>query len=66
MNGAKFPREPELVTKDGSIQRLRIPGGWIVFGRSHYINGTIAVACSEAMIEIQDRPGFLEWNLEEI
>lgn len=63
MNGHKFPREFENITKDGSLRRLRIPGGWILQSRSHYMMGSSAVACSEAMIEIKDNPSEF-WDLE--
>ena len=63
MNGAKFPTEFESITKDGSVQRLRIPGGWLVRSTTHYVVGVVGVACSESMVEIKDDDGFPIWQL---
>lgn len=64
MNGHKYPRQFENVTKDGSVRRLRIPGGWIVHSSTEIIIGNIYSSVSEAMIEISDKPGQPEWVLE--
>lgn len=62
-NGHKYPREFEIVTKDGSFRRLRVPGGWIVRGEMRYISGDKSVACSESLAWIPDDN--LDWKLEE-
>lgn len=64
MNGLKYPTEWENVTRDGSVQRLRTPGSWIVRSTSNYISMDKSVACSEAMIEIMDKANKGPWNLE--
>lgn len=65
MNGEKFPREFEHVTKDGSVQRLRIPGGWYVRSRQLHISGDKGITCSESTDLIMDKEGVPFWNLEE-
>jgi hypothetical protein len=64
MNGKKYPREFERVTKDGSVQRLRLPGGWIVIRSEKHLMMDKAVACSGAMEYVPDRTGDPYWQLE--
>jgi hypothetical protein len=63
MNGHKYPREFELITMDGSLRRLRIPGGWIVRGEMRYIAGDKSVACSESLVRVDDPNE--DWRLED-
>lgn len=51
MNGIHYPREFELVNKDGSLMRLRTDNGWILIYREKYISFDKMVSCAVAMIE---------------
>lgn len=62
MNGTKYPRELERITKDGSLARIKIPYGWLVLHTTHYIYGEKACCCSESMLEIRDIGH--HWELE--
>lgn len=59
-NGHKYPREWQPI--NGNLQRLRIPGGWLVHSTTTLIIGAKEVHASEAIIEIKDPDG--QWQLE--
>lgn len=62
MNGTHYPREMERINKDGSLERIKIPGGWLVRSKNFYIHGDHREYCSESMIEIKDSEH--NWVLE--
>lgn len=62
MNGAKYPREFERITKDGGLRRLRVPGGWLIHSSCQYIYHDKCGACSESIVYYPD-PHF-DWTLE--
>lgn len=62
VNGYRYPREVEFVTKLGEIQRLRVPGGWVILTIHKTILYDRAVAQSEAVCYVPDPNQ--EWHLE--
>lgn len=63
MNGRKYPRNFERITKDGGLRRMQVPGGWLVHSSTEYIRHAQNGSCSEALIFFPD-PDFM-WVLEE-
>jgi hypothetical protein len=60
MNGMKFVRDWEPI--NSSLQRLRIPNGWLVRSSTTLIVGDREVYASEALCRVED-PDF-NWQLE--
>lgn len=60
MNGHKYPRDWEPI--NGGLQRIRIPGAWLVRSSTTLLIGAKEVYASEALIRIDDVDG--DWVLE--
>lgn len=60
VNGQKYPRQWENV--NSSLQRLRLPGMWLIRSTTTLIVGDKEVHASESLHGIED-PNF-EWILE--
>lgn len=61
MNGRKYPREWENI--NATLQRLRIPSGWVVRSTTVLIIGGKEVHASEYLIRLSDPNG--EWVLDD-
>ena len=63
MNGRKYSREFELISKKGNWERLRVPGGWQVHHVTKYLIGDKIAFVSECSNFIPDPDG--SWIFEE-
>lgn len=62
MNGAKYPREWELINHKQDWERLKVFGGWLVHHSSRYLIGD-KEEVSECAVFVPDPEH--NWNLED-
>lgn len=60
MNGKKYPRYWEEINP--SLERLKVPGGWIVHATTTVIVQDRTFTASESLVYVEDEE--FEWHLE--
>lgn len=60
VNGIKYPRDFEVI--DGGMERLKVPGGWLVHNSTTVIVKNEHYTASECLVFFPD-PDYL-WQLE--